>query len=118
MKLADVNKAVEAFKYNDLFLELGWEIPSTNSFAIPSSETDDFPSFSSKVIARLQSVSVYEVCLEDSDEVPSKKLRHRVAARISETSRENITIFVNKSRSKTVWCWFAKGVLGNGDALR
>ena len=109
MKLADVNKAVEAFKYNDLFLELGWEIPSTNSFAIPSSETDDFPSFSSKVIARLQSVSVYEVCLEDSDEVPSKKLRHRVAARISETSRENITIFVNKSRSKTVWCWFAKG---------
>jgi len=109
LKLADVNKAVEAFKYNDLFLELGWEIPSTNSFAIPSSETDDFPSFSSKVIARLQSVSVYEVCLEDSDEVPSKKLRHRVAARISETSRENITIFVNKSRSKTVWCWFAKG---------
>lgn len=109
MKLADVNKAVEAFKYDDLFLELGWEIPPANSFAVPATEADDFPSFSSKVIARMQSVSVYEVCLDDSDDIPSKKLRHRVAAKISETSRENITIFINKSRSKTVWCWFAKG---------
>lgn len=112
MDLRQISKHIELFDNKELFTDLGWEIPSGPSkVSVPNNDEVDC-----RIVAALQGVKVFEIIHSaDNGALPSKTNRLEIARSVTKISRENICVFLNSNRTKTVWSWFAKGKLLTGN---
>ncbi|MFI5252371.1 MAG: Eco57I restriction-modification methylase domain-containing protein [Bacteroidota bacterium] len=93
---------LEEFDFNRLFIEeLGWSQPTQKK--IISIEADRSV-FQCKQIAQLAGVIVFEVLLPD-DDIPPAKIRQALYKQTSKLHHENLLIFINKKRTKSLWYW-------------
>ena len=93
---------LQDFKFHELFIEeLGWSQPSNKK---EQSIIADGISFSVKQLAQLSGVAAFEAQLPD-EEIPNAKTRAALYKQTSKISHENLLIFVNKARTKSLWYW-------------
>lgn len=90
------------FDFHRLFVEeLGWSQPSTNA----SIEMEiDSTSLTRRQISQLAGVAVFEITPHTAV-IPDAKTRAAIHKEISAIYHENLLIFVDKSRTQSVWYW-------------
>lgn len=90
------------FDFGELFIDvLGWSQPSTKKAL--SLEIEE-KSYQYKRIAEASGVVVFEVMAEDG-KIPEAKERSAVHKEITERIAENLLIFVDKERTRSLWYW-------------
>ncbi len=90
------------FNFRDLFIEvLGWLQPLTKK-AIPLEIADQ--NYHYKRIAEASGVVVFELTGEDGN-IPEAKQRAAIHKEITEKIAENLLIFVDKERTRSLWYW-------------
>ncbi|MGK7873812.1 MAG: DNA methyltransferase [Xenococcaceae cyanobacterium] len=90
------------FKFQDLFIEeLGWSQPSSQK-AVPLSVEDRHYKY--KSIAEVSGVAVFEVTAEDG-KIPEVKIRAAIHKEIADRIAENLLIFVDEERTRSLWYW-------------
>lgn len=93
---------LQEFKFSDLFVyQLGWNNPDSTKPILMSIEDEVY--YRAKV-AELAGVAVFEMTSK-SGEIPITKVREAIYKEISELVRENLLIFLNKSRTQSLWYW-------------
>ena len=95
------------FQFQDLFIEqLGWDKP-TQVKPLPlkiNVETRYIASFHITSIAECSGVAVFEVTTE-SGEIPDAKVRGAIHKEVSSLFAENLLIFIDKKRTRSLWYW-------------
>ena len=90
------------FKFQNLFIEeLGWSQPSSQkavSFSVEESL------YQYKSIAEVSGVAVFEVTAEDG-KIPEAEIRAAIYKEIAERIAENLLIFVDEERTRSLWYW-------------
>ncbi len=100
--LTESRQLLQDFEFNKLFVQkLGWDNPSSNKIA--SAEIDG-ETYSRKAIAQLLGVVVYEITTA-SGHIPNANQRLTIYREIVQISRENILIFIDANRTKSLWYW-------------
>jgi hypothetical protein len=100
--LTESRQLLQDFEFNKLFVQkLGWDNPSSNKIA--SAEIDG-ETYSRKQIAQLLGVVVYEITTA-SGHIPNANQRLNIYREIVQISRENILIFIDANRTKSLWYW-------------
>ena len=100
--LEQSRQLLQDFQLNKLFVQqLGWDNPSSNKIA--SAEIDG-ETYARKAIAQLLGVVVYEITTA-SDHIPNANQRLTIYREIVQISRENILIFIDANRTKSLWYW-------------
>ncbi len=101
----DLNRARQHlgdFNFSDLFVgELGWSHPKHKkavSFSVKDAEVSRLP------IAELAGVMVFEIMSADGT-IPDAKTRALVHGEISAHHHENVLIFLDAQRSRSLWYW-------------
>ncbi|MBW4619535.1 MAG: putative DNA binding domain-containing protein [Cyanosarcina radialis HA8281-LM2] len=95
-------KFLQDFKFNDLFVQqLGWSFPSTEK-AITIAL--DNATYSSQAIAQLSGVVVFEITSADG-QIPNATARKSIYTKIAELVRENLLIFIDGDRTRSLWYW-------------
>jgi len=91
------------FDFHNLFIdELGWKQPSSQK--VESLEVEG-TSYERKRIAEMAGVPVLEITSTDG-EIPKADDRTKIHKAISEVvSLENLLIFVNGDRTRSLWYW-------------
>ncbi|MEQ8467357.1 Eco57I restriction-modification methylase domain-containing protein [Coleofasciculus sp. E1-EBD-02] len=90
------------FQFHELFIEeLGWYQPSTKKAV--SLEIED-KSYQYQRIAEASGVVVFEVTGEDGT-IPEAKHRVAIHQELTEKIAENLLIFVDNERSRSLWYW-------------
>ena len=95
------------FQFQDLFIEqLGWDKPTqVKPFELKINvETRYIASFHITSIAECSGVAVFEVTTE-SGEIPDAKVRATIHKEISGLVAENLLIFVDEKRTRSLWYW-------------
>ncbi len=96
------------FKFEDLFIEqLGWDKPAQVKpfeLKIENVETRYIASFHITSIAECSGVAVFEVTAADGV-IPDAKTRAAIHKEISSKVAENLLIFVDKKRTRSLWYW-------------
>lgn len=96
-----ISTSLEAFDFERLFNQLGWQNPS---------DRNDRPlivedrTFTRKQVAQLSGVVVFEVKANDGM-FPDAKTRRKVHTAITKLIHENVLIFVDEHRAQSVWLW-------------
>ena len=94
--------ALQNFEFRRLFVEeLGWSNP-TDPRSIPQT-IKDVP-FLRKAIAELSGAVVFEITTPDGA-IPDSKARVIIAREIQKLHFENVLIFVDQQRTKSIWYW-------------
>ncbi|MCP4403728.1 MAG: ATP-binding protein, partial [bacterium] len=94
--------ALQNFDFRRLFVEeLGWSNP-TDTRSIPHTIKD--VAFLRKAIAELSGVVVFEITTPDCA-IPDSKFRVIIAREIQKLHFENVLIFVDQERTKSIWYW-------------
>ena len=95
------------FKFEDLFIEeLGWSQPTRKkaiALSVEGVETRNFPSLA-KCIAEVSGVAVFEVTAADGT-IPQAKVRTAIHQEITKLKAENLLIFIDKTRTRSLWYW-------------
>lgn len=93
---------LQDFDFSSLFIEeLGWSNPpSSAAIAFKC----DGKTFYRKGVAELAGVLVLEVTTEDG-EIPDAKVRANVHKEICKLALENLVIFLDRDRQKSLWYW-------------
>lgn len=90
------------FNFGELFIDvLGWSQPSTKK-AVPLEIEDK--TYQYKRIAEASGVVVFEVTAEDG-KIPETKQRSAIHKEITERIAENLLIFVDQERTRSLWYW-------------
>lgn len=90
------------FNFKELFIDvLGWSQPSTKKAISLEIEDKTYPY---KSIAEASGVVVFEVTAEDG-KIPETKQRSAIHKEITERIAENLLIFVDKERTRSLWYW-------------
>lgn len=90
------------FKLQDLFIqELGWANPIGRS--VKSLEIDGRV-YTQSQIARMSEVPIFEIAAPDGD-IPPADVRNAIHKQISDRFTENLLIFVNQNRTRSLWYW-------------
>jgi hypothetical protein len=90
------------FDFHRLFIEvLGWNQPS-NDRAEPVVVEDI--TYERQRIAEMSAVPVFEVTAPDGD-IPKGEERAKIYKAIAESFAENLLIFVNGDRTRSLWYW-------------
>ena len=93
---------LDEFNFGELFIDvLGWFQPSTRK-ALPLEIEDK--TYHYKRIAQASGVVVFEV-LADDGKIPEAKQRTAIHKEITEKIAENLLIFVDKERTRSLWYW-------------
>jgi hypothetical protein len=93
---------LQDFQFKQIFIEeLGWSNPE-NSF--PVSEQQKDLQFTRTAIAELSGAVVFEVLVPDGN-IPTKNIRLQIAKYIQTLNFENVTIFIDKNRTQSIWHW-------------
>ena len=102
LNVARTRELLEGFDFRRLFVEeLGWSNPVAPKPT--DSESNGF-SFKRRQIAHLAGVVVFEIDAPDSS-LPDAKTRAAISKEISKLHHENLLIFVDASRTKSLWYW-------------
>ncbi|WP_414541283.1 Eco57I restriction-modification methylase domain-containing protein [Nostoc sp. CCY0012] len=90
------------FRFNDLFVEeLGWSQPA-KSKAITIEVAEQI--FQYQCIAEISGVAVFEVTAADGI-IPEAKVRNAIHKEITSLIAENLLIFIDKQRTRSLWYW-------------
>jgi type I restriction-modification system DNA methylase subunit len=90
------------FDFHNLFIEeLGWSRPSSNR---AESVMVEEVTYQRQRIAEMADVPVFEVTAPDG-EIPLGEARLKVYKAIAESFAENLLIFVNGDRTRSLWYW-------------
>jgi Putative DNA-binding domain len=101
------------FQFEDLFIEeLGWSQP-TRKKAIPLEVEEK--AYEYKCIAEVSGVAVFEVTATDGT-IPVAKVRTAIHQDIAKLKRENLLIFIDKTRTRSLWYWVKRE--GNKEFIR
>jgi hypothetical protein len=93
---------LDKFNFGDLFIEvLGWSQPSTKK-TVPFEVEDK--TYYYKRIAEISGVVVFEITTDDG-KIPEAKQRTAIHKEITERIAENLIIFVDKERTRSLWYW-------------
>jgi hypothetical protein len=93
---------LQDFKFNDLFVQqLGWSFPSTEKAVTIAI---DNTTYSRQAIAELSGVVVFEVTAADG-QIPNATMRKEIYTKIAELVRENLLIFIDRDRTRSLWYW-------------
>ncbi len=97
-----LEKYIKEFDFESLFLEeMGW-----STFDIPALEVlVDRETFLLRPIANLGSFAAFECSGDSYGNIPGNGVRKKVEKILSKDYRENLIIFVNRSKSIQVWQW-------------
>src|SRR5438552_5097206 len=102
LNIARTRELLEGFDFRKLFVEeLGWSNPVTPTSIV--SESNEF-AFNRRQIAHLAGVVVFEIDAPDSS-LPDAKTRATISKEISKLHHENLLIFVDTPRTKSLWYW-------------
>lgn len=90
------------FNFGELFIDvLGWAQPSTKKAVLLDVEGQIYHY---KRIAEVSGVVIFEVTAEDG-EIPEAKQRAAIHKEITERIAENLLIFVDEKRTRSLWYW-------------
>lgn len=100
-------KHLQAFQFTDLFIEdLGWNHPER---AKPMVIEHGGVSYHAHEISQLSGFRVFEVVTANPDAIfPDAKTQQAVWKRIAPHAVENILIFVDAARTRSVWLWMKR----------
>ncbi|TAE15673.1 MAG: ATP-binding protein [Oscillatoriales cyanobacterium] len=100
--LTESRQLLQDFEFNKLFVQqLGWDNPSSRK-TIPAEV--DGETYSRTAIAQLLGVVIYEITTA-SGNIPNAAKRLTIYREIVQISRENILIFIDANRTKSLWYW-------------
>ena len=90
------------FKLQELFiLELGWSQPASRN---PESLEVEGQTYQRSQIAQMSGVPIFEITSPDGD-IPTAEIRNAIYKAIAEQFAENLLIFVNQQRTRSLWYW-------------
>ena len=90
------------FKLQELFiLELGWSQPASRN---PESLDVEGQTYERSQIAQMSGVPIFEIASPDGD-IPTAEIRNAIYKAIAAQFAENLLIFVNQSRTRSLWYW-------------
>lgn len=90
------------FKLQDLFIqELGWLYPTNRH---PESLEVEGQIYQRSQIAHMSGVPIFEITSPDGD-IPTAEIRNSIYKVIAEQFAENLLIFVNQKRTRSLWYW-------------
>ena len=90
------------FQFEDLFIQqLGWDNPTQKPFSL---KIEDVETFNITSIAECSGVAVFEVKAANG-EIPSGKVRAAIHKEISGLVAENLLIFIDEKRTRSLWYW-------------
>jgi len=90
------------FKLQDLFVqELGWSNPTKPS---PEAVEVEGQVYQRSRIAQMAEVPIFEIASPDGD-IPVAEICNAIYKAIAEQFAENLLIFVNQSRTRSLWYW-------------
>ncbi len=90
------------FNFGELFIDvLGWSQPSTKK-AVPLEIEDK--TYQYQRIAEASGVVVFEVTAKDG-KIPEAKQRTAIHKEVTERIAENLLIFVDEERTRSLWYW-------------
>ncbi|MGF1566494.1 MAG: hypothetical protein ACFCVD_00180 [Nodosilinea sp.] len=96
------NNLLYDFNFHGLFIEeMGWNQPVSRR---PEPVTVEEVTYERSRIAEMAEVPVFEVTAPDG-EIPSGELRAKIYKAIAENFAENLLIFVNGDRTRSLWYW-------------
>lgn len=100
-------KHLQSFQFRDLFIEdLGWNHPER---AKPVVIEHGGVSYQAHEISQLSGFRVFEVVTSDPDATfPDAKTQQAVWKRIAPHAVENILIFLDSARTRSVWLWMKR----------
>ncbi len=100
-------KHLQEFRFADLFVEdLGWNYPGKGK---PLSITHDTHRYIATEISQLSGFRVFEVCTADADTpFPDAKTQAVIWKHIAPQAVENILIFIDPARERSVWLWMKR----------
>jgi hypothetical protein len=105
LDVSNTRQLLQSFNFQELFREeLGWQNP-TNKKAFAFQTKDGI--FYRKAIAELSGATVYEITNEEGS-IPDAKARDIISKEIQKINFEHILIFIDKSRTQTIWRWLKK----------
>ncbi|MEZ2275418.1 MAG: DNA methyltransferase [Microcoleus sp.] len=100
--LTESRQLLQDFEFSKLFVQqLGWDNPSSRK--IVPGEIDG-ETYARKAIAQLLGVVVYEITTARGH-IPNANQRLTIYREIVQISRENILIFIDANRTKSLWYW-------------
>ena len=101
----DLNRAricLQNFEFSKLFVEeLGWSQPASRQ---PVSMNCNKLSFTRRQVAQLSGVVAIEICAVGGN-IPDAKIRSALHKEITNHHYENLLIFVDERRTKSLWHW-------------
>lgn len=105
LNVENARTLLQGFDFKTLFIEeLGWNNPKNKSvFPFQTREGQYYR----KAIAELSGATVYEITTDDGT-IPDSKMRDVISKEIQKINFEHILIFIDKSRTQTVWRWLKK----------
>ncbi len=93
---------LDEFKFGDLFIEkLGWSQPSRKKAISLEIENK---TYQYQCIAEISGVAVFEVTATDGT-IPEAKVRTTIYQEIANLIAENLIIFIDKKRTRSLWYW-------------
>jgi hypothetical protein len=102
VRFDEMRKRLTAFEFPELFVEeLGWSRPASRqvqAFAVREEQ------FTRREIAQLAGVRVFEIAGPDGG-IPDAKGRAAVHKEISRLFHENLLIFIDAARTRSLWYW-------------
>lgn len=98
---------LQAFDFTDLFIEdLGWNHPDAKK---PLSIDHDGTSYQAKEISQLSGFRVFEVtAVNPATPFPDAKTQQDLWKHIAPQAVENILIFLDPERTRSVWLWMKR----------
>jgi hypothetical protein len=96
-----LSRHLSNFDFRQLFIELGWSNPASDKAYdfIVAGET-----FTRKQISQLSGAVVFEINSADG-KIPEKNFLAKIQHEITKLHRENVLIFVDVSRTNSLWYW-------------
>jgi len=105
------------FQFEDLFIEqLGWnKSVNTKQLTIDSKQIENVETLYITSIAECSGVAVFEITTADGA-IPDAKMRVAIHKEISSLVAENLLIFIDKKRTRSLWYWVKRE--GNQSFIR
>lgn len=107
LKPASARRHLQRFQFADLFVEdLGWNHPDSTK---PVPLEHDGTAYRAKEISQLSGFRVFEVTPADADSpFPDAKAQNALWKLLVRQSVENIVIFLDAARKRSVWLWMKR----------
>lgn len=96
-----IGKNLQAFDFEELFIELGW---SRSTDRLPRPFIVVGKGYERRQIANLSGVVIFEIA-SPNGEIPDRQTRRVIHAEISKIAHENVLIFLDTNRTQSLWMW-------------